>query len=128
LDKNRSEKRIRDFDVDLQTYFISSLPELEVGVRCKCGHQFKTSMHYDGILDCDERDVGLACLHVWSNDCDCLSCSEVLEIELMLWECPEGFIGCVDFDSNCEILNQKEIYDKIGYMPANESQLIQKWL
>lgn len=104
---------------DLEDFFNSTLSELEIKVRCECGHEFTTWIGYRGVVSAEEREMGQELLHVWNNYVDCPKCDKSLEIELQLWEYPTACLNYVDFDSDCEVLNVEEIYRKIGIEPQS---------
>ena len=102
----------------LEEYFVSSLLEIEVKAKCKCGHKFETYIYYGGVVAREEREMSSELLHVWNNEFNCLKCGEFLEIELRLREYPIGLLNYIEFDSKCEILNEDEIFDEIGIIPS----------
>jgi len=104
---------------DLEAFFNSALYEFEVEARCPCGHEFRTGIHYGGVVARENREMGPESLHVWNNEIDCPKCGKFLEIELELWEYPIGFLNNIDFDSYAEILNEYEIYHAIGIIPES---------
>ena len=97
--------------------FLAMDSELDIHVECKCGNQFHVTICYSGVEDRNERNMDIELMHVWSNHQDCPNCGKLLQIELLVWEYPSGFINTVDFDGNCKILNKRQIYNELGYSP-----------
>lgn len=102
----------------LEDGFWDSCNQLDVKLKCPKGHKFSSVIAYGGVVAQEEREMSPEFMHVWNNEVTCPICknNENLTVELAYWEYP---VGCpnhatFDNDSECEVLNKKEISDKIG--------------
>lgn len=70
-------------------------------LKCGCGKKFSNYIYYNGIVASEEREMGDEIVHVWNDSFSCPECKKELDVELTVWEYPEGMLNHADFsDSN----------------------------
>ena len=97
-----------------EDYFLEHVFGLDANVKCSNGHESTLGIVYGGVVSSEERSMGKQLMHVWNNEDKCPECDEQLNVELKFWEYPEGMNNDADVESNCDVLNKKELYDAIG--------------
>lgn len=66
-----------------------------IEIKCDCGQIINVDLAKEeidwGIVETDEREMGIERLHEAVLYIDCDSCKETITITLHIWEYPEGF-------------------------------------
>jgi len=97
----------------MDDYFRGNLKtEIKVEVECPNGHEFDFDIYYNGYEFIEKTVIRPYRRHVWLNREECPKCYEECEVKLVAEERMKPLDSYFE-NSNCEVLNEKEILNKV---------------